>query len=241
MRGGEEQRAFEPVGHDVLVQQRGLLVVVVLVLDRLLLDRHGPGDAAQRQEPGQRDPTATAHTRLNRTVAARVSHMTAASARVERARASIEPTSIMRIEVAMSTPASAASGMWATSGASASIMSASTSACVSDGEPPGGARPHVDRGARQRARGRHSAEERRHQVRHALAEQLPVRIVVLVDGHVVGDGGRQERFERAQGADGDGRGDQLGHLGEVEEARLGGRDGARQRPDDADVGAGATR
>ncbi len=88
------------------------------------------------RSPASAMPTATAHTRLNRTVAARVSHMTAASARVERARASIEPTSIMRTEVAMSTPASAASGTCATSGASVSIMSASTIACVRDESRP---------------------------------------------------------------------------------------------------------
>ena len=63
------------------------------------------------------------------------------------------------------------------------------------GEPRPGAGPHVDRGAGDRACGGHPAEQGGDEVGDALAEQLAVRVVALVDGHPVGDGGRQQALQ----------------------------------------------
>lgn len=70
----------------------------------------------------------TAYTRSRARVATAVSTRTVASARVAFAIARSEPTSTMRIAVAISTPASAASGILETSGAAANTMTASTAA-----------------------------------------------------------------------------------------------------------------
>ena len=54
---------------------------------------------------------------------------------------------------------------------------------------------------------RNTAEKRRDDVGGALCDQLLIRIV-FVSGYAVGDGGRQQRLDRAEYGDGDGRREQ---------------------------------
>ena len=75
-------------------------------------------------------PTATAVTRSTATVTTNVSASTAASLRVDRARASSDALSIICTAVAKSTPASAASGIRLTSGPAVKTITARTPACT---------------------------------------------------------------------------------------------------------------
>ena len=50
--GGEEERSVEPVGHDVVVQERQLLVDVVRLVERHLLEVGRACRLAQGEEPG---------------------------------------------------------------------------------------------------------------------------------------------------------------------------------------------
>jgi hypothetical protein len=65
-------------------------------------------------------------------------------------------------------------------------------------EPRRRTRTDVHRRPRDRRRCRDAAEERHHEVRQTLPEQLTVRVVPLSDRHRVRDGRRQQRLQRTQ-------------------------------------------
>ena len=107
----------------------------------------------------------------------------------------------MRTAVTISTPASAASGISATSAAPKNTTSDEHERVDDRGDARAGTGAHVDRGAGDRAGRRHAAEQRRHDVRQALAEQLAVGVVAAGVGHAVGDLGRQQALDRGQRGD----------------------------------------
>ena len=69
----------------------------------------------------------------------------------------------------------------------------------------------VRRRARDRARGRYAAEERRRDVGDALRDELHVRTMAASD-HPVGHDGREQRLDGRQHRDREGRPDQRRHL-----------------------------
>ena len=108
----------------------------------------------------------------------------------------------------ISTADSAASGTYCASGAATSTIASSVSAWMMPGDGRARAGADVGRGARDRARGRNAAEERRDDVGDALRHQLLVGIVAVVDlrvGHARG----QQRFDGAEQRDRDRRRDQV--------------------------------
>ena len=184
--GGEEQRAVEPVGDDVLGEQALLLGAVVAGL------RAGParsraaaGDG--RAGPGRTAttmPTATAVTRSNTTVTAKVSASTRASPRVDAGqraqRADLdhphrggEQHAGQRRQRDAGRPAAPRP----------STITASSDGVGQRGQPRARAGADVDGGTGDRGGGRDAAEQRRDEVGQALAEQLAVGVVALVHGH----------------------------------------------------------
>ena len=67
-----------------------------------------------------------------------------------------------------------------------------------------GAGAHVGHGARDVAGGWYAAEQRRHEVGHALCHQFLVGVVTLEVAHVVGHARAQQRLDGAQQRNGDG-------------------------------------
>ena len=118
-------------------------------------------------------------------------------------------TSTIRTAVTISTPASAASGIWATSAPPKNTTTTSTSACTIADDAGAGAGADVDRGAGDRAGRGHAAEQRRDEVGEALAEQLAVGVVAAGVGHAVGDLRRQQALDRGERGDGERRAEQL--------------------------------
>ena len=130
MRTAEEQRPLEPVGDDLLVEQGALLggVVVAPALGRAasrdpstsasVSSRSAVVFASWRRAsaPAVTMPSTTAVARSSTTVARKVRASTKASLREARTRARRLDTSTIRTAVAMSTPASAASGIHPTTG-----------------------------------------------------------------------------------------------------------------------------
>ena len=72
------------------------------------------------------------------------------------------------------------------------------------GERTGGAIADIGGGARDRAGGGEPAEQRRHDVGNALTDEFLIRIVPGAR-HAVGHHGGQQRFDRTQQCDGEGR------------------------------------
>ena len=70
--------------------------------------------------------------------------------------------------------------------------------------------PNVGRGAGDRAGGRQSAEQRRQDVRDPLCGQLDVGIVTVAR-HPIRDDGGEQRFDRAEHGDGQGRREEAEH------------------------------
>src|SRR5690606_7588832 len=87
------------------------------------------------------------------------------------------------------------------------------------GEPGRGAGPDVHGGTGDGAGRRDAAEQRRGQVRQALAEQLPVGIVLLPHGHAVRDLRRQQGLQGGQRRHGDRGGEQRAQRGRVVEGQ----------------------
>ena len=103
----------------------------------------------------------------------------------------------MRTAVTISTPASAASGIFDDQATRRRTRPAtSTSACTIGGDPGAGTGADVDRRAGDRTGGGHAAEQRRHEVGEALTEELAVGVVASAVGHAVGDLGRQQALDR---------------------------------------------
>ena len=150
-----------------------------------------------------------------------------ASERVERTSARSAPASTIRTQVANRTPARAASGMPETSGAATKTRASSDQRVGDRGQPGGGSGAHVDRGPGDRGRGGDAAEQRHDDVRQPLPEQLPVGVVVLVDGHRVGDRRAQQALQRGE------RGDRPGPRWPACRRRRG-----RRRPGRARAGSG---
>ena len=105
-------------------------------------------------------------------------------------------TSTMPMAVAMRTPARAASGITPTHGDATSTTTSSASDWVTAASRDRAPERDVDRGPGDRRGGRDPAEQRRHQVRHPLSEQLAVGVVPLANAHAVGHRRRQQALER---------------------------------------------
>ena len=76
------------------------------------------------------------------------------------------------------------------------------------GDGAGRTGAHIGRGTGDGTRGRDAAEERHDDVGDALCHQLLIRIVLVVD-HAIRHCGREQRFDRAQQCDGEGRHDEV--------------------------------
>ena len=206
LRGAEEEGAVEAVGEDVLLEQ-----LVLLVGGR---PRRRPARATRSavavafratarsaSSAATATPISTATMRSKATVAAAVSTSTAASARVERSTMRTPWTSTIRHAVTISTPASAASGISATS-APPRYTTPSEHDRVGDRRQAGASTgAHVHRGAGDRAGRRHAPEQRRDQVGEALTEQLAVGIVRCGVAHAVGDLRREQALEPGEQRD----------------------------------------
>jgi len=94
-----------------------------------------------------------------------------------------------------------------------------------------GAAAHIDRGPGDGRGGRHPAEDRRGQVGQPLPEELAVRVVALPDSHPVRDGRREQALQRGQGTDGERRRQQRSDRAEVDEGQRGRGQASGQRAD----------
>ena len=125
-------------------------------------------------------PTSTATIRSNATVATAVTVMTTASERVDRKTARTLWISTIRTAVTISTPASAARGIFATRLPPKSTTRMSRSEWSAAADPGAGAGTDVHGRAGDGTGGRHATEQRRDDVGEALPEQLPVGVVTAV-------------------------------------------------------------
>ena len=102
------------------------------------------------------------------------------------------------------------------------------------------ARTDIDRGPGDGGGRRDAAEERDHEVGHALAEELAVRVVALTHRHAVGDRGGHQALEGGQGGDRDRRQQQLAQGLRLDRRQRWRRQADRDRPDrgDGQVGDG---
>ena len=180
MGGGEEQRAVDAVGDDVLVEQR-LLLVGVVARRRGESRPAGPSwrSARRATNPATTRPSRTAVTRSNSTVAAAVIARTAASPRVERisAREAGDPDHVdgggdqhagQRRERDVGDPA----GGHQHDHEQDQRMGQRR-------QPRGRPGADVHRGSRDRGGGRDAAEQRGAQVGQPLADELAVGVVAL--------------------------------------------------------------
>ena len=214
LRGAEEERAVDAIADDAVAQQR-------LLRQRRRCLRRSPASftaladlaiLSSARIAASAMPSSTATMRSKAIVAPAVSASTNASERVEKSTARTLWTSTMRIAVSMSTPASAASGIRATS------------------EPPDEDDEHEhervdDRGDTVRAPARtftavraiapvagmppKSGEAR---FGEALPEQLTFGVVAGGVGHAVGDLRRQQALHGGEQRHRDRRAEQVLHL-----------------------------
>ena len=126
-----------------------------------------------------------------------------ASERVERRRATRAPASTMRTQVAKRTPASAARGMVDTSGAARKTSASSTSEWVMAARRDVAPARTLTAVRAIAAVAGHAPEQRDHHVGEPLPEELAVGVVVLVDGHGVGDRRAEQALERGERRDGE--------------------------------------
>jgi hypothetical protein len=102
------------------------------------------------------------------------------------------------------------------------------------GDPRPCAGTHVDRGPRDGAGGGHAAEQRRGDVREALADQLAVGVVTLAVGQPVRDLRREQALQRGERGHSHDSGEKLGQAGDADVREARARQPCGDRPDPGD-------
>ncbi len=228
MGRAEEERAVEAEGHDAVVEQAPLLVVVIGVVEGNAFDLSRTRDRSQRDDAGERETHDDRRDEVDRDghdegededdrVAAGRAHDAAHRPHLHHLHRRGQQHAA---ECGERDDPDERSGD--------EHEHEQHDRVRERGEAGTGARLDVDGRARDRRRRRDPAEERDDEVRDALPEELPIGVVLLADAHRVGDGRAQQALEGGEGGDGDGGGNEGGERIRIEEAGRRRRDPARQ-------------